>query len=102
MIVVKIGDEERRYEHADAHWVTQQITRRRADGLTPCIRVTIKTGSLNMVLSTPSCASTAGGGRLPTLQETAIFDLWQQGGLNDPAFTPGSIVAFLQHLRRSF
>lgn len=102
MIFIKIGDEERRYDLADAQWITQQIARRRADGLTPCVRVTINMGGMNMVLTTPGCASGGGGGRPPTRQEKAIFDLWQKRGLNDLDFAPGNIIAFLQQMRRSF
>jgi hypothetical protein len=102
MVFIRIGDEERRYDPADAQWIAQQIARRRTDGVTPCVRVTINTGDMNIALTTPGCASSGRGGRIPTPQENVIFDLWQQRGLNDPDFAPGNIIAFLQQMRRAF
>jgi hypothetical protein len=102
MILVQIGNEERRYDQADAQWITQQITRRRADGLIPCVRVTINASGLNLTLATPGCPSGGAGGRLPTQREKAIFELWQERGLNNSDFAPGSIISFLQQMRNSF
>lgn len=100
MIRIRIGDVERELASADEHWINQQINRRRADGQTVCVRVTVHEGDLNMVLSTPTCGASGGGGRSPRPQEKEVFDLWNQRGLNDADFTGGNLVAFLKQLKR--
>ncbi len=100
MIRIRIGDMERELASADEHWINQQINRRRADGQTVCVRVTVHEGDLYMVLSTPTCGASGGGGRPPRPREKEVFDLWNHGGLNDADFTGGNIVAFLKQLKR--
>lgn len=100
MIRVQIGDMERELAGADEHWINQQINRRRADGESVCVKVTINEDDFNMILSTPSCGSCGGGGRPPNNREKRIFDLWDHRGLNDIDFTGGSLVAFLKQLMR--
>ncbi len=102
MIRIRIGNEERELASADEHWINQQINRRRADGQTTCVRVIIHEGNLNMVLSTPDCGASGGGGRAPCPEEKKVFNLWDQRGLNDANFTGGSVVAFLKQLKRIF
>lgn len=99
MITVRIAEEERQLDAVDEQWINQQINRRRADGQSVCVRVTVHKDGLDMVLSTPNCAS-GSGGRPPRPREREVFDLWDQRGLNDTDFTGGSLVAFLKQLRR--
>lgn len=99
MIRVQIGGDERDLATADEQWINQQINRRRADGQTVCVRVTVKEGDLSMVLSTPTCGGSGGGGRPPRPQEKEIFNLWNQRGLDDANFTGGNLVAFLKQLK---
>jgi hypothetical protein len=100
MITIKIAEEERQLDAVDEQWINQQINRRRADGQTICVRVTVHEGGLDMVLSTPSCGTSGGGGRPPRPQEKEVLGLWNQRGLNDANFTGGNLVAFLKQLRR--
>ena len=100
MITIKIGSSEQSYENADESWINQQINGRRRDGQSVCVRVVINNGSINMVLSTPNCATGGGGGRSPNLQEQRIFDLWDKHGLNKTDFHGGNLIAFLKQLRR--
>jgi hypothetical protein len=97
-IRVRIGNEERTIEEADESWINQQINRRRAAGELVCVTVRVELEGINVVLRTPSCPSTGGGGRPPTPRERDIFELWERRGLNDPAFTGGNLVAFLRQL----
>jgi hypothetical protein len=53
-----------------------------------------------MILTTPNCASSGGGGRTPNAQEKRIFDLWDKRSLNKPDFTGGNLIAFLKQLRQ--
>lgn len=99
MITVRIAEEERQLDAADEQWINQQINRRRADGQTVCVRVTVHKDDLDVVLSTPNCAS-GGGGRPPRPREREVLDLWNQRGLNDINFTGGNLVAFLKQLKR--
>lgn len=98
MIRIRIANEERQIETADANWINQQINRHRADGHSVCVRVIIHGNGLDMVLSTPSCGA-GGGGRPPTIQEKYIFDLWEKHGLNNADFNGGNLVSFLNQLK---
>jgi len=102
MIIVSIGEEQRALQDATPAWVNEQIQRRRGDGQSICVRVSIKQGGLNMSLATPNCASTQGEGRTPNPNEKELFALWADRGLNDPHFSGGNLVAFLAQLRRFF
>jgi hypothetical protein len=99
MIRIQIGDEERDLDNADEHWINQQINRRRADGKSVCVRVTIHAGDLDMVLSTPTCGASGGGSRPPRPGEKEVFDLWNERGLNKADFTGGNLVAFLKQIK---
>ncbi|MBU4258550.1 MAG: hypothetical protein KKI12_12840 [Proteobacteria bacterium] len=100
MIRIRIGETERELGNVDESWINQQINRRRADGQTVCVKVTVHEDNLNMVLSTSTCGANGGGGRPPRLREKEVFDLWNQRGLNDADFTGGNLVAFLKQLKR--
>ena len=100
MITVRIAGQERHWgapDDAEESWIAQQITRRRAAGERVCATVGIITSYVNVGLSTPGCAF-GGGGRPPNADEARIIDLWAKRGLNDPDFSPGSLIAFLRQL----
>lgn len=99
MISVKVGNDEKPVEDVSAGWITQQIERRRRDGISVCVVVSINTSDLHMRLATPECAGNGGGGRPPNVSERAILDLWQKHGLNEPGFAPGGVVAFLARVK---
>lgn len=98
MVTIRIGESERQLSEADASWINQQINRRRGDNLPVCVRVTIVTNELNMVLTTPTCSGSAGGGRAPKPKEQEVFELWAKRRLNEASFTGGDLVAFLRQL----
>src|SRR5688500_13757376 len=101
MVSVRIGDNwERNLNDISESEIIQQINRRRAEGQPVCVRVTITTAQLNMILSTPDCTASGGAGRPPSTQEQEIFDLWARRHLNNRDFTGGNLIAFLQQLRR--
>jgi hypothetical protein len=99
MIKIQIGSEDRELDNADERWINQQINRRRADGQTVCVMVTVQEGDLDMVLSTPTCGASRGSGRPPRPGEKEVFDLWNKRGLNKADFTGGNLVAFLKQLK---
>lgn len=98
MIVVHIGNEQRELQDADEQWINQQIEARRKAGENVCVRVRIQEPSLDLVLSTPTCASSGGGGRQASTAEQRIIELWNQRGLNGNDFTGGQLIAFLKQV----
>lgn len=101
MIRIKIGnDEPREFKDVSPSWINEQINLRRRDGVAVCIRVFIKKGSIDMVLSTPGCRGGGGGGRSPNEQEKKIFGLWEKLHLNKKSFTGGNLVAFLKQVSK--
>lgn len=99
MIKIRIENEERLLAEADEQWINQQINQRRAAGQPVCVRVIIKEGDVDMVLSTPTCGASGPGGRAARPRESSVFDLWDRRGLNETAFTGGNLVAFLKQIR---
>ncbi len=99
MISIRIAGVVRKDGEIDAQWINQEINRRRADGQSPCVIVTINDGDVNMTLSTPNCSGGAGGGRAPNRHEQELFDLWAKLKLNTLDFASGQVVAFYNHLR---
>ncbi|RJQ65146.1 MAG: hypothetical protein C4519_28855 [Desulfobacteraceae bacterium] len=99
MVKIKIGEAERDFNSATESWINQQINWRRADGISVCVRVIVQEEGLDMILSTPTCATSGRGGRLPRPREKEIFNLWNQRGLNELGFNGGNLIAFLKQLR---
>lgn len=98
MITVKIGEEERSLDNADHQWINQQINSRKAAGQAVCVRVTIRTADIDVVLSTPTCAKGVGG-RQPRPKESKLFELWNKRGLDEPTFNGGGLIAFLSQAK---
>ena len=99
MVSVLIAGESRQLEDATESWITQQINRRRRDGLMVCVQVTIQLSGLMMCLSTPGCDRAGAGSRPPSNSEREVLALWNQLGLNRPDFAPGNVIAFLKQFR---
>jgi hypothetical protein len=104
MIKVQIGNADRGFADSlsdiDETWIVQQIHRRRTDGQVVCVRVFVHVGCINVVLSTPACPCSGGGGRLPNNAEREVFLCWGRLGLDRADFTVDAVVAFLRQLRR--
>ena len=101
MIRITIGSSERQLKSSldlDESWINQQINRRREDGQQVCVKVKIRTDSLDFTLATPTCEGL--GGRRPKPHEQEIFDLWKKRGLDKKDFTGGNLVAFIKQLKR--
>jgi hypothetical protein len=100
MITIQIGEEQRDLAEADENWINEQINRRRADGLSVCVKVTIREGDVNIVLSTPTCGGGGRGGRAPRGREIEVWQLWNKRGLGGTDFAGGNVVAVLKQLPR--
>ena len=99
-VTVRIGQETRDFDSASESWINDQVNRRRQDGQSVCVQVTVDGGDLDLLLSTPGCGSGGGGARQATAREMAILDLWSKLHLNQAGFTGGNLNAFLKQLRR--
>ena len=98
MFTVTINGETRDATDVPESWINQQINQRRRDGISPCVRVRIKTSDVDVGLTTPQCRGAAGGRRL-TSREAQIIDLWRKRGLTNDEFTGGNVVAFLRQVQ---
>lgn len=97
MISVSIGSIEYQLKDLSESWLDSEIMGRRRDGVPVVVRVTIRTGDINMVLSTPD-NQPATRGRQPTLRELPIFELWGKLKLDQTDFTTASLIAFLKRI----
>lgn len=98
-ITVTIGTSERDVKEIEPNWITEQIVRRKQDGVPVCVIVKIKTNGLDMVLASGDCPSGGGpGGRPPTQQEREIFALWEKLHLKQGDISPGNLIAFLKQV----
>ena len=100
MVTVRIGDETRNLPDVSENWINEQINRRRHASQAICVEVRIKTGGLDLALSTPGCGGGGGGGRLPNSNESEVIELWAKRGLRDSDFTGGNLIAFLKQLQQ--
>jgi hypothetical protein len=101
-VMVQIGSETRSLDDASPSWINDQINRRRRDGASFCVRVTIDNPPIDLALSTPGCSGGGGGGRRLNTQEEEIADLWRKHYLSDEAFSGGSLVSFLKQIGKWF
>lgn len=100
MVIIKLGSSEQRLESLDEGWLQQQISRRRREGESVCVRVEIDDSPINITLSTAGCAGGGGSSRSLTVQEQKVLDLWLKHHLSEPEFQGGELIAFLKQLRR--
>lgn len=102
MTRISIDGVERTIEQVTPSWLREEIESRRKADKNVCVRVTIKSGSLDLILGTPACASGGGGGggRAPTPQEKELFELWAKCGMNSNDFNVGQLNAFLNEIKK--
>lgn len=103
MIRVHIDQTKKKFEtidDIDEKWIAQQIRRHRTDKPNVCVKVYIKERNVDIVLSTPTCPASGGGGRKPRKRENEIFKLWEDRGLKNENYTTGSLISFFKQLRK--
>ena len=104
MVTIQIGNTTPRTlidpRDVDESWVNQQINRRRQAGEPVCVRVIIKTASIDFMLYSNGCSGGRGMNRDLTPQEQGAFELWERAGLRKANFQGGGLIAFLKQLRR--
>lgn len=99
MITIHIGNDSRNIEDAEDSWVVQQINNRQRQGLAVCVRVSIRTSTLQIDLTTPGCGPGTGS-RKPRPDESEIIQLWERHKLTSDDFSGGNLLAFIKQLRR--
>ena len=98
---IRIGQDERDLNQADEHWIASRIRQEQADQGRVCIRVFVKAGDVDIILSSGGCPQVAGGGgRRATPKEQEFFDLWNRLGLKGDDINGGRVNAFLKQARR--
>src|SRR5438477_4955478 len=101
MITLQIGDGPvMKQGDVTEGWINQQIRRRREDGQSVCVKVTISNSTVDMLLATPGCTNIGRSRQIPTPEEKLILELWTACGLNQESFTAGNLLAFLSQLEQ--
>jgi hypothetical protein len=98
-IRVKIGSIEKDISEVDPNWINEQINRRRAEGITVCVQVSIISDSVNLHLATSECPPFSGVSRVLSTEENGILSLWNKLHLHDKDFSGGNLVAFLKQIK---
>jgi len=98
-VAITIGEDVRTLDNYDETWITQQVNRRRRDGVAVCVQIQIRGDEVNVHLVTPGCGPSVGG-RPANGAEKPIVELWTKQGLNTNDFAPGNLIAFLKQLRK--
>lgn len=75
-IRIRIGQEERDLNQADEHWITSRIRQQEADHGSVCIRVFIKAGDVDIILSSGGCPTSGGGGGERLRQKNMKFSIF--------------------------
>lgn len=102
MIGVHISEAQREFANGreiDEQWITEQINRRRRDGLTVCVRVSVQEDPVNIRLSSAGCSGRRASARFSP-EEQNIIELWRRNHLDQPEFDGGNVIAFLKQLHR--
>lgn len=99
MITIEINDSRQDLSDINPSWINEQVRKREADGLAVCLKIYIKEGNIDLVLSCGDCGAAGGGGRQPNPEEQQIFELWDKFGCSDKPINPGKINAFLSQIK---
>ena len=100
MVTVEIAGNKRPLEETSERWITQQINRRRKDGVSVCVRVIIQDENVDMVLVSAGCTRGRSARHwTPNRRERRLLNLRRDCGLSKPDFTGGHLVRFLKRLR---
>lgn len=99
MIKVQIDNLEQELSSLTESWLHEQIINRQKDGIPVCVRVLIKTESINLVLSSGNCTNFGSSDRQPSTTENKIFDSWEELNLGADQINSNSLVVFLKKIK---
>jgi hypothetical protein len=75
MVTVQIGDGPvMKQSEISEGWIDQQINRRRQDDQAVCVKVTIKSSTVDMLLVTSDCPTIHQSRQVPTAVQKRIWD----------------------------
>jgi len=97
-IRVRIDEEERSLDAADANWVHRHLEHHVIGGQGHRVQVRVHTAHVNVVLATSNCQG-MGGCRPPNREEQAILDQWHRFHLSEPNADLSKLWPFLMCLR---
>lgn len=100
MINVTIGGMTFGLDRVSEGWVNQMIAESRRLNQPLCVRVEVREPGAQVVLSTPGCGASGGGGREANPTERRILEEWGRRGMQSGEFNPGQFQAFLRELAR--
>lgn len=95
VISVRIGSSERNYSDVNKDWIIQQIVKRRKEGQSFSVEISIECGPVNIICSTPGSKSINGVPRSLRPEEIKIQKLWQKYNLNNKDFSIENLLYFL-------
>ena len=99
MIRIEINESRQNLEDINPSWINEQVRKRQDDGVPVCLRIYIKQGNIDLVLSCGECGGQVGGaGRAPNPDEQRIFALWEKFGCEEKPINAGKITAFLSQV----
>jgi hypothetical protein len=99
MISVRINDQQR--EGLVESWIAQTVNGFRHDRQAVCVRVTVKGGGLDLMVTAGGCQASPGASRPPNERERRVLDRWKACGLDgDPDFSVGQLIRCLTQLER--
>lgn len=101
MVHVRIGKEDRDLRDVTSTWLRAGIERLRHLNEPVCVRVSINSGIIDMVLATSDCPTGNSDEFRPYRGvEIKIFHDWQAKRLDTVAFSVGELEDFLKSLRK--
>ncbi len=104
MVTIKIGESEMEFDRissVDENWIIQNVNRRRQDFKTVCVRVTLHTDAVSIILIGGECIGGGGGSaRRLTQEEEDALELWEKLGLKGSRVDAGKLVGFFKQVRR--
>jgi hypothetical protein len=98
----RIGNVEKNLADVTEDWVVGEIIvqQRRDPGVV--VQVTIREGTVFLLLSTPGEHRQKTTDRAPNDREKRIFDLWSSLGLSTAGFQPEAVIKFLKRIPTRF
>jgi hypothetical protein len=95
---IRIGKAESDLDNASPGWIRQHVDDLRNQGQQVCVEITLHSGSVNMILSTPGCGATPGPRIEANRQEEKILALWKKERLNTDHFTTRELIDFVERI----
>lgn len=101
MVYVSIGNENRDLRDVASAWLRSATQRLRHSGSPLCVKISITSGAIDMILATCDCPTGDAEEVRPFRgEEITIFRDWQAKRLDTTDFSEGDLEDFLKRLRK--